>query len=148
MTTQYSPKAFLRQAPNGLLARYFDGQGVLAEVNIAALDETAIDPVYDAWSDLPAEVRTQVDANFRDIEALANEAGTRTLLEEARFHDEDLEPLFAEMDGFYDRAFWAPRLYPGRDSCVSPRGGTRSQRGIASTLGPSRGGSYLPSKGS
>jgi hypothetical protein len=107
MTIQYSPKAFLRQAPNGLLARYFDGQGVLAEVNIATLDDTAIDPVYDAWSDLPAEVRTQVDADFRDIEALANEAGTRTLLEEARFHDEDLEPLFAEMDGFYDRAFWA-----------------------------------------
>ena len=55
MARHYSPKNFLRQAPNALLSRYCQGKQVLAEVDFTALSETNIGPIYEAWTICPAK---------------------------------------------------------------------------------------------
>jgi hypothetical protein len=39
MDRQYSTKSFFRQMPNALLARYFQGRGLFADVDFAAMKE-------------------------------------------------------------------------------------------------------------
>lgn len=105
-SAEYSPRTFLRQSPNALLARYFHGRDLLTDVDIASLNETDIDQIFEAWMLLPDNACAEIDVDFRDVESLANEVGTRTLLEEARYHGLDLGTAFSEMDGFYDRSLW------------------------------------------
>ena len=107
MARQYSPKNFLRQAPNALLARYCQEKKVLAEVDFTALSETNIGPIYEAWDNLSSETRRSMENDFRNIDALACETGIKALIDAAQEEGEDLEPIFAEMDGFYDKAFWS-----------------------------------------
>jgi len=107
MARQYSPKNFLRQAPNALLARYFQEKHVLAEVDFTALSETNIGPIYEAWDNLPSETRRSMENDFRNIDDLACGTGIKALIDAAQEEGEDLEPIFAEMDGFYDKAFWS-----------------------------------------
>jgi len=112
MGSQYSPRNFLRQAPNELLARYFHQRDLLTDIDIAALDEIDIEPLSQAYERLPAEVRTIIDSDFRTLDALADEEGIRTILGEGRFHGDDLEPVFAQMDGFYDKVLWTFLEHP------------------------------------
>jgi hypothetical protein len=37
---------------------------------------------------------------------VCDEEGCKAILEEARFHGEDLEPVFTSLKGHYDRALW------------------------------------------
>ena len=99
------PEKFLRQAPNALLARYCQEKHVLAEVDFTALSETNIGPIYEAWDNLPSETRRSMENDFRNIDDLACETGIKALIDAAQEEGEDLEPIFAEMDGFYDKAF-------------------------------------------
>lgn len=106
MATHYSPKGFLRNAPNALLEQYFGRQSIELGVALTGLSETNIDPIYEAWQSLPPDKRTRVESDFRDIDTMANENGIKALLEEAAYHREDLVPVFAPMGGFHDKAFW------------------------------------------
>ncbi len=112
MSRQYSPRNFLRQAPNELLTRYFHERDLLLDIDIASLDETDIEPVFQACELLPAEVRTSVDSDFRILDLLADEEGIKTILDEGRFHRDDLEPVFAPMEGFYDKVVWTFLEHP------------------------------------
>lgn len=107
MARNYSPRSFLRHAPNRLLAEYFEGRKLPVAETVAALDETDIEALYKAWDELPAEERTAIDADFQLIDEMADEQGIQSILEEGRgYHGEDLEPVFAEFADFYDKAFW------------------------------------------
>jgi len=107
MARHYSPRNFLRHAPNQLLAEYFDGRGRSIAETVAALEETDIEVLYQEWDELPAEDRTAIDADFQLIDELADEQGIQAILEEGRgYHEEDLEPAFGELADFYDKAFW------------------------------------------
>ena len=106
MARNYSPKNFLRQAPNALLARYCQEKELLAEVDFTGLSETNIGPIYDAWDHLPSETRRMMESDFRNIYALSTENGIRAIIDAAKAQGEDLEPIFTEMDGFFDKAFW------------------------------------------
>ena len=115
MAHHYSPRDFLRQAPNQLLAEYFERR----KLPMAALlseEETQIAAVWEAWEALDPETRTAIDAEFQVIDEMADDYGVQAALEEGRnFHGEDLEPTFAAMPGFYDKALWAflnrPRIF-------------------------------------
>jgi hypothetical protein len=113
MSRQYSPRNFLRQAPNELLTRYFHERDLLLDIDIASLDETDIDPVFQAWERLPDDRRTGIDSDFRMLDALADEEGIKTILDEGRFHGDDLEPAFAPMEGFHDKVLWTFLEHPG-----------------------------------
>jgi len=106
MGRQYSPRDFLRQAPNRLLECYFHGRGLLREMQVASLAETEVDPIYEAWLALSPEVQAEVESDFQDIYTMACQNGIRAILEEGAYHSEDLVPVFEGMAGFHDKAFW------------------------------------------
>jgi hypothetical protein len=105
MPTDYAPKLFLRQAENVLLREYFTARGELADIKWESLQETDVDPIYDAWQALPENKQEQVEQDFRDIFDLASEEGVQTLIDEGRFHDLDLAIEIGPLDGLLNKAF-------------------------------------------
>lgn len=114
---QYQPKRFFREVPNRLLKEYFQRRGVLASVPFDELRETQIDPIYQAWLDLTNDQRNELEQDFQEIDELATEAGSKAILDEARWHGEDLAKQFASLNGFQEHAFWTflqrPRYWRG-----------------------------------
>lgn len=53
MARHYSSRDFFRQMPNVLLARFFQGRGLLADVDFAAMKEGKPDELFAAWLVLP-----------------------------------------------------------------------------------------------
>lgn len=93
MTRNYSTKAFFRQMPNALLARYFAGRAVFSEFDFAAMSETRHDELFDAWLALPEVQRNPMDAEFRDIFELSCEKGCHAIVDEAQWHlAQDADP--------------------------------------------------------
>ena len=106
MARQYQPKRFFRNVPNALLQRYFADRKVLTKVDFSALTETQIEPIYNAWLQLPEESRSQMEQDFQEIDELASEGGSKAILDEAKFYNEDLTGQFASLDSHYGHAFW------------------------------------------
>lgn len=106
MAQYYQPKRFFRQVPNKLLAQYFKIQGVLQEIDFDRLKETKIEPIYEAWLNFPDDKSEKIESDFREIDALATEGGTRAILDEARYHEEDLTEKFSKLKDFHERSFW------------------------------------------
>jgi RecB family exonuclease len=90
MVQEYQPRRFFRNAPNRLLQRYFAARKVLSEVDLGALTETQVEPIYEAWLKLSDDARKEMEQDFQDIDELATEGGSKAILDEARWHGEDL----------------------------------------------------------
>ncbi|MCC7106898.1 MAG: hypothetical protein IT307_17330 [Chloroflexi bacterium] len=101
MAHDYTPKLFLRQAPNASLKAYFDRKTVLAGIDWAALKETEVDVVYDAWQALDKQQREEIESDFRTIHDLATSDGVRAMIEEGQFHKKDLGPELDALDGHH-----------------------------------------------
>jgi len=99
MAQHYSTKDFFRRAPNELLARYFQDRELFADLEIAELKPTKIDPLFDAWLKLPDAVRNVMEAELREIHALSNKNGTLAIIDEA---DWQLRHDQAGLDAFID----------------------------------------------
>lgn len=83
-TRHYSPKSFFRNAPNALLARFFqEQQGLLLDLDFAALSETRPDGLFTAWQGLPETVRNPLDILFQSIFALSCDKGIQAIIDEA-----------------------------------------------------------------
>ena len=113
---QYQPKGFLRDAPNELLKRYFQERGLLADVDFDVLaDETDIEPIYEAWQDLSKEQLEQTEADFREIDEMAEAEAVNIVITEGRWHGEELGPILEELDGMCHKMMWAfierPRVF-------------------------------------
>ncbi len=67
MSLTYSSKAFFRQMPNALLARYFQDRGLFGDMDFTSMKEGKPDKLFAAWLDLPDSQRNKMDAEFRDI---------------------------------------------------------------------------------
>lgn len=80
MARHYSTRDFFRQIPNQLLARYFHGQGLFADLDIAYMKETKTEKLFRVWLDLPDERRNEMDAEFRGIFEMGCEKGFRAIL--------------------------------------------------------------------
>ena len=100
MVQEYQPRRFFRHAPNRLLERYFAKRNALSEVDFAALTETQVEPIYEAWLKLSDDARKEMEQDFQDIDELATEGGSKAILDEARWHGEDLAEQFASAHGF------------------------------------------------
>jgi hypothetical protein len=103
---QYQPKRFFREVPNRSLQEYFQHHNLLSTVPFSELTETQIDPIYDAWLGLSDVQRNELEQDFQEIDELATEAGSKAILDEARWHGEDLAAQFASLNGFHEHAFW------------------------------------------
>lgn len=117
MTRQYQPRRFFRNEPNRLLEQYFARRGVLTDVDFGQLGETQVEPIYEAWLRLTEDDRNEMEQDFQEIDELATEAGAKAILDEARWHGEDLAEQFAKLKGFHEHAFWTflerPKYWPG-----------------------------------
>jgi hypothetical protein len=115
-----------------LLERYFAKHKALAEVDFGALTETQVEPIYEAWLKLSDDARKEMEQDFQDIDELATEGGSKAILDEARWHGEDLAEQFASLTGFHEHAFWIflerPKYWQGalafttRTRCPFPIG--------------------------
>ena len=85
MARHYSTTNFFRQMPNALLTRYFNGKGLLANLDLAGMSETKPDALVSAWLALPDEQRNAMDADFRDIHELCDEGGFIAIRDEAEW---------------------------------------------------------------
>lgn len=82
----YSSKAFFRQMPNALLARYFQGQKLFADLDFAAMKEGKPEELFNAWLALPDSQRNRMDTEFRDIFEMSCEKGFKAIVDEAEYH--------------------------------------------------------------
>lgn len=114
MARQYSPKGFLRRAPNKLLKRSLAAHDLATDIPWERLGETEIDPIFKAVDGAPESIRSQIDTDFRAIEALADEGGTGILIEEGRDprHRVELAENLGQMDGHLAKAFWVFMQHP------------------------------------
>jgi hypothetical protein len=119
MARHYSTRDFFRQMPNRLLSRYFERQGLFAELNLAGMRELKVEPLLDAWQSLPDEERKAMDAEFREIYDLSCEKGFCAIRDEAGFHlRESPEALaafvekLATLEGHFERAMVTFLEYP------------------------------------
>jgi hypothetical protein len=64
MAPEYQPRRFFRNAPNLMLQRYFAARNVLSEVDFAALTETQVEPIYEAWLKLPDDALEENLSNY------------------------------------------------------------------------------------
>ena len=85
MARHYSTRTFFRQAPNALLAHYFTGRGLFADLDFTAMKETKPDALFAAWLELSEAQRKPMDAEFQDIFELSCEKGFRAIIDEARW---------------------------------------------------------------
>lgn len=106
MAKHYSPRNFFRQVPNKLLAQYFSKHGLMTNIDFSKLSETKIDAVYEEWLRLPEDVRNNHEQQFQEINEMATEGGSKAILDEANYYEENLAEKFAGFKGFYERAFW------------------------------------------
>ena len=83
MARHYSTRSFLRQMPNALLARYFQGRRLFDNIDFAAMKEGKPDELFAAWLSLPDDQRNEMDAEFKDIFELSCEKGFRAIIDEA-----------------------------------------------------------------
>ena len=120
MARQYQPKRFFRNAPNRFLQRYFSEHNALAEVDFGALTETQVEPIYKAWLTVPVDARNEMEQQFQEIDELATEAGSKAILDEAKWHGEDLAEQFGSLTGFHEHAFWT---FPGTPEILARRAG-------------------------
>jgi len=82
--------------PNALLARYFASHGVLEQLDFAAMKETQVEELFDAWLELPESQRNRMDADFSEIHALSCEKGWCAIRDEAQWQMRDTPELCAE----------------------------------------------------
>ncbi len=112
MPRHYSPRDFLRLAPNALLARYFHERNLLTDLDIDSLAETDVQPIFEALTALAPELSAPVNSDFELVTALADEQGIQAILDEAQYHEFDFTDAFDSMPGFFDKALWTFLEHP------------------------------------
>ncbi len=62
MAGQYSHKHFFRQVPHSQLASYFEAKNIDLGVDFTGLNEKAVDSLFVAFTGLPEEQQTSIEA--------------------------------------------------------------------------------------
>lgn len=108
MSRHYSPKRFFREVSADFLARYFAEKTLLAGFDFAILGEAGVDALNTALDALPDEVRSTVEQDFSEIDALACEGGIQAVLDDAEWYGEQ-ETMLAGLSAhksFHDKVCW------------------------------------------
>ena len=118
MATPYSHKHFFRKIPPDQLASYFASKNVDLGIDFSTFNNKQADSLFAAFTALPEEQQTTIEAEFQDIHAMACDGGIQALIDESAFHGEDgfVESISA-IDGFHPKVMWAflekPHLWQG-----------------------------------
>jgi hypothetical protein len=104
----YSHKHFFRKIPFSQLASYFDSKGIDLGVDFNALNEKQVDSLFIAFTGLPEEQQTAIEAEFQDIHAMACDGGVAALIDVAAFHgDDSFVGSISAIDGLHAKVMWA-----------------------------------------
>jgi hypothetical protein len=109
---QYNPRTVLRQVPNVLLARFFSPHPGFSGLEWIWLKEKEIEPVYECWQRMPKAEKDAISTALRQVHALANPAGTSTLVAAGRDSGIDIGPQLSAMKNAYERALWCMLEHP------------------------------------
>ena len=111
MSRTYSSKAFFRQMPNALLARYFQERELFGDMDFAAMKEGKPNELFNAWLALPDSKRNEMDTELRDIFEMSCEKGFKAIIDEAGWQmreAQDAQQAFIEklsaLSNHYERA--------------------------------------------
>ena len=99
-------RSFFRTVRNDTLKRYFTHQNVLLEHDFSKIPETKIEPIYQLYLAIEDNKKAQIEREFAEIQALANEGGVKAILDEARIQGEALAEELAKQEDFYQKVFW------------------------------------------
>ncbi len=107
MTTHYSLSSFIRQAANRHLAEYAEHNAIDLGTDISQLKPRTFQPIFEAVMALPEDARAAIDADFRKVALLGNQAGLQHLRAEADHKGLDLGSALQTQNSFLNKAFWA-----------------------------------------
>lgn len=111
---QYQHRRFFRSASKELLARYFqDRHQVLLDFAFAALKPSDVEPLFIAFTQLPFDTQTRLEAELQQLDRMACAAGIDGLVQEALCQEDTafVEKL-AAIAGFHDKVLWAFLEFP------------------------------------
>lgn len=97
---------------NAALASYFAQVLDFPPLDWDSLRESEVDPIVTAVDSMPPGVRARIESEFALIHALADEQGVQAVLDEARFHGTDLEPVWEPLEGLHERLIVALLMEP------------------------------------
>lgn len=106
MAKQFNPRTILRKISNSLLEPFFDLHGGLDGVAWSELRETQVEPVFEAWQQMPDTERKHVQVILQDINELADDRGVQVLTDELQRSMSDQMHEFAALASMADRAMW------------------------------------------
>lgn len=114
MSRNYSPKNFIQKTPNALLKQFFEQENTALGLNWEKLQESDVDPIYEAVQELPDKARIKTENIFRQINEMAYATGTQNLIIEGEsvFHNLQLADMFEKMSNPYEIAFWMYLNHP------------------------------------
>ena len=84
LARHYPTRAFFRQMPNDLLARYFRRRGLFEDVDFAGLGETRPEALFAAWLALADQDRNAMEADFWEVFDVSCEKGLWAILDVAQ----------------------------------------------------------------
>jgi len=106
MANSFDPRKLLKRVSNKLLKELFSQSGEATDCPWDELSEHQIKPIFDAWQSMADERRRLVQLVLQDVNELADERGTKVLVEEiSRIAPERLAE-FEAMSAHADRALW------------------------------------------
>lgn len=102
----------MRQVSNDLLHEYFEKKQFALDVDWSKLEETLVEPLWQAWLGLSEQEQRTADADFTDVNSLANEPGIAALIQEGEWHGLDLAATFQTLDDQTDMVMWTFLNHP------------------------------------
>lgn len=101
----YTPKAFLRYVPIGLLRDYFAQRKQLQDIDWDQFNESSLDGLHDAICGLPEVDAREINNQFRAVWGMAAREYMPWLIQVAREHGVDLVASMGKLSNAYERAF-------------------------------------------
>jgi hypothetical protein len=116
----YSIMSFFRVMPAAMLARYFERNGVLQEVEFLSMTTKARqEALFAAWLELPEPERKRMEGEFQDIFSLSVDTAMPALMDEATWQMEGRQEryaafveMFSGLSNHYERAMTIFLDYP------------------------------------
>lgn len=107
MASPYSHKHFFRKIPSDQLANYFVSKEIDLGIDFSTFSNKQIDSLFAAFTDLPEDQQTAIEAEFQDIHAMACDGGIQALIDEAAFHQVgDFVESISTIDGLHAKVMW------------------------------------------
>src|SRR6185312_15108435 len=89
-----------------LLSQLLDFHHIDLGLDLKATKKRGVEPIFAAINGLPDDARGALDPTFRNIQALASEAGLKHVLDEARCSGVDIIAGLEPHKGFLDKMAW------------------------------------------